>query len=154
MFYTHPGTLGTINFHQCWELKWRPNTGPNIYVKQVAVNGSKARHDQPKFAKVAQKPPRWVQDGVRKPLKIDKKVVFEVVCGFGRHSGVTLVLWGRPWDAAWLPNPSKIISRHYTRTCFPKRHIRSFAVASPFRMETKPTKNSVHKQARHVQRHV
>ena len=58
-------------------------------------------------AKVAQKPPRWIQDGVRKPVKIDKKVAFEVVCGFGRHSGVTLVLWGCPWDAAWLPNPAK-----------------------------------------------
>ena len=42
-------------------------------------------------------------------MKINKKVVFEVVRGFGRHSGVTLVLWGCPWDAVWLRNRCKIL---------------------------------------------
>ena len=98
-------------------------------------------------AKVAQKPPRWVQDGVRKPMKIDKKVMFEVVCQFGRYFGVILVLWGCLWDTLWLQNQREIISRRYTRTRFLEQQISKFAMAAPFRTETKTNKKQHAQQA-------
>ena len=136
MFYTHPGTPGTTNFPPFWEPKCSPNAGPNIYVKKVSVNGSKARHDQPKvtqrWPKSTKMGPRWGPKVFENRYKSGVRSGAWVWTAFWRHFGAL----GCPC-AAWLPNPSKIISRHYTRTCFPEHQIRNFAVASPFRMETK-----------------
>ena len=66
MFYTHPGTPGTTNFHQYWELKRRPNNGPKRYARKVPANDPKLR---PNHANVVQRSPKSRQDGSKMALK-------------------------------------------------------------------------------------